>query len=39
MSLDLYGGGTVQYYLVAVDSAGNSSQGGNGSFQTQTCIL
>jgi len=39
MSIDLYGGGSVQYYLVAVDKAGNSSQSGTAAFQTQTCIF
>jgi len=39
LSIDLYGGATVQYYLVAVDNAGNSSQSGTATFQTQTCIL
>lgn len=39
MSIDLYGDGTVQYYLVAVDKAGNSSQSGTSAFQTQTCIF
>jgi hypothetical protein len=39
LSLQLYGGGSVQYYLVAVDNAGNSSQSGTAAFQAQTCIF
>jgi hypothetical protein len=38
-SLDLYGGGSVQFYVVALDGAGNSTQSGTSTFQTETCLF
>jgi hypothetical protein len=38
-SLNLYGGGSVEYYLVATDGSGNSTQSGTNSFQTETCLF
>jgi len=37
-SLALYGGGSVEYYIVAVDTKGNSSQSGTGSFEAKLCF-
>jgi len=38
-SMSLWGGGTVQYYLVATDNSGNSTQSPTYTFQTEICIL
>ena len=37
-SLALYGDGSVEYYIVAVDANGNSSQSGTGSFEAKLCF-
>ncbi|MEW6567147.1 MAG: hypothetical protein AB1449_03075 [Chloroflexota bacterium] len=37
-SLPLYGGGIVEYYIVARDSAGNVSQSGTMSFEAELCF-
>jgi hypothetical protein len=37
-SLALYGGGSVEFYIVAVDANGNSSQSGTRSFEAKLCF-
>jgi hypothetical protein len=37
-SLNPYGGSTWQFYVKAVDGAGNTGQSGNGNVQIQVCV-
>jgi hypothetical protein len=37
-SLTLYGGGTVEYWVMATDSRGNSAQTGTATFAAQLCL-
>lgn len=38
-SLALYGGGTVRFYLIVEDNAGNQTMSKTFSFQTEVCLL
>ena len=38
-SMALYGGGSVNFYILATDQQGNATQSGTGSFAAKTCIF